>query len=78
MCGPLSVVFTGCFMNKMEQEIVKPANPRFYKRYVDDAYCRRYKKNETDTMFQSLNSFHPNINLIIEENPKMALLVSEW
>ena len=32
MGGPLSVVFTGCFMNQMEQKVVKPRKPLFYKR----------------------------------------------
>ena len=33
MGGSLSVVFAGIFMAKMEEEIVKPYNPLFYKRY---------------------------------------------
>ena len=40
MGGPLSVTFTGCFMNNMEQQIVVPRNPLFYKRFVDDTYRR--------------------------------------
>ena len=33
-------VFT---INKMEEDIVIPANPIFYKRYVDDTYKQRKK-----------------------------------
>ena len=43
MGGPLSVVFSGCFMSKMEEEIVLPKSPKFYKRFVDDIYVRRKK-----------------------------------
>ena len=32
----------------------------FYKRYVDDTYVKR-KRNEADTLFDALNSYHPNI-----------------
>ena len=62
MGGPLSVVFTGCFLNKMENEIVKPLNPKFYRRYVDDTFVRR-KKSDHDVLFERLNNFHPNIRL---------------
>ena len=39
----------------------------FCKRYVDDTYIRR-KKNEPDSLFEKLNSYHPNIKLTIEKN----------
>ena len=32
----------------------------FHKRYVDDTYVKR-KRNEADTLFDMLNSYHPNI-----------------
>ena len=41
MGGPLSVVFTGCFLNDLEKQKVEPLQPKFYKRYIDDIYCRR-------------------------------------
>ena len=44
MLGPLSVTFSDTFMIKMENEIVIPTKPIFYRRYVDDIYSRR-KKN---------------------------------
>ncbi|XP_066926368.1 uncharacterized protein [Clytia hemisphaerica] len=72
MGGPLSVVFTGCFMNQMEQLIVKPSKPLFYRRYVDDTYVRR-KKGQIDTLYDSLNNHHKNIKFTIEENPKTFL-----
>ena len=40
----------------------------FYKKYVDDTYIRR-KKNDPDSLFGKLNSYHPNIKFIIEKNP---------
>ena len=72
MGGPLSVVFTGCFLNKMETEVVKPMKPKFYRRYVDDTYVRR-KKLEHDVLFDRLNNFHPNIKLTIEVSPRRFL-----
>ena len=36
MGGPVSVVFSDIFMCKMEEDVVVPAKPIFYKRYVDE------------------------------------------
>ena len=72
MRGPLSVVFFGCFLNIMGKQLVTPASPIFYIRYVDDTFIRR-KKNEENKLFESLNAFHPNIKLTIEENPSKLL-----
>ena len=68
MLGPLSVTFSDTFMIKMENEIVIPTKPIFYRRYVDDIYSRR-KKNIQDSLFKALNSYHKNIKLTIEINP---------
>ena len=38
MGGPISVVFADAFICKMELDVVEPAIPIFYKRYVDDTY----------------------------------------
>ena len=40
-------------MCKMEDDVVTPLKPIFYKRYVDDTYLRR-KKNTTDELFEGL------------------------
>ena len=72
MGGPVSVTFAGCFMNKVEREVVIPISPKFYKRYVDDIYTRR-KKAHPDELFNSLNTFHPNLKFTIEENPSKFL-----
>ena len=68
MGGPLSVTFSDIFMIKMENDIVIPMKPIFYRRYVDDIYSRR-KKNIEDSLFKALNSYHKNIKLTIEINP---------
>ena len=60
------------FMAKMERDIVNPMNPIFYKRYVDDTYVRR-KKGVPDDLFNALNSYHPNINLTLDNNPEYFL-----
>ena len=56
---------------KMEEDVVKPLKPIFYKRYVDDTYVKR-KRNESDTLFDVLNSY-PNIKFTLEQNPKRFL-----
>ena len=68
MGGPLSVTFSDIFMIKMENDIVIPMKPIFYRRYVDDIYSRR-KKNIGDSLFKASNSYHKNIKLTIEINP---------
>ena len=66
---PISVVFSDIYMCKMEEDVVKPLKPLFYKRYVDDTYVKR-KRNEADTLSVALNSYHPNIKFTLEQNPK--------
>ena len=39
--GPLSVTFSDIYMTKMERDVVRPFNPIFCRRYVDDIYNRR-------------------------------------
>ena len=56
----------------MEEDIVIPANPIFYKRYVDDTYVR-IKKHETDKLLLDLNLYHENIKLTLETNPNKFL-----
>ena len=68
MGGPISIVFSDIYVCKMEEYIVIPANPVFYKRYVVDTYIRR-KKHETDTLFIDLISYRENIKLTLESNP---------
>ena len=42
-------------MCKMEFDVVVPAKPMFFKRYVDYTYVSR-KKNDVDKPFEDLNS----------------------
>ena len=72
MGGPISVVSSDIYMCKMEEDVVKSLKPIFYKRYVDDTYVKR-KRNESDTLFDVLNSYHPNIKFTLEQNPKRFL-----
>ena len=51
----------------MEDDVVAPLKPIFYKRYVHETYVRR-KKNTTDELFEKLNTYHDNIKLTIEGN----------
>ena len=59
-------------MCKMEEDVVEPLKPIFFKRYVDDTYVKR-KRNEEDTLFDALDSYHPNIKFTLEQNPKRFL-----
>ena len=66
MAGPISVVLSDIYVCKIEDYIVTPSKPLFYKRYVDDTYVRRKKKNETDELYNALSSYHQNIKLTLE------------
>ena len=72
MGGLISVIFSDIYMCKMEENVVIPLKPIFYKRYVDDTYVKR-KRNESDTPFDALNSYHPSIKFTLEQNPKRFL-----
>ena len=67
-----SVTFSDVYMVKLENDIVVPLKPKFYRRYVDDMFNRR-KVNTKDILFESLNNYHPQIKLTIETNPKKFL-----
>ena len=67
MVGLISLVFSDIYLWKLEADIVIPANPVFYKRYMDDIYVRR-KKHGIDKLFLDLNSYHENIKLTLETN----------
>ena len=51
-------------MARTDNEVVKPMNPLFYKRFVDDIYSER-NKFQQDVLFEALSDFHPNIELTI-------------
>ena len=71
MGSPISVV-SNTYVSKIEENIVPPTKPHSYKRYVDDTYIRK-KKIKPHSLFQKLNSYHLNIKLTIEKNPKKFL-----
>ena len=72
MSDPSSVILADIHMVRTENNIVKPMNPPFYKRFVDDIYSKR-NQSQQDVLFEALNNFHPNINLSIEINPEKFL-----
>ena len=63
MKGPISTVLSDIYICKMEEDIVTPSKPLFYKCYVDDTYVRR-KTKKTDELDNVLNWYHQNIKLI--------------
>ena len=41
MGGPLSVNFSDIYMVKMDNDVVIPSKPIFYRTFIDDIYSRR-------------------------------------
>ncbi len=72
MGGPLSVTFANIHLTKLENDVVRPTKPLFYKRYVDDIINRR-SSNQPDVLFSAINNYHPNIKFTIENNPTKFL-----
>ena len=72
MGNPLSVVFSGIAMTKLEKEIVYAESPILFKRFVDDVFHRK-KKNQEDTLLHKLNSYHPKLRFIVERKLKKFL-----
>ena len=70
MGSPLSVIMADIFMTKLENAVVAPMEPKFYKRYVNDIITRR-TKDEVDDLFHKINTYHPNINFTIEADPSV-------
>ena len=66
MGGPISVVFAEICMCKLEDDVVAPIKPIFYKRHVEDNHVRR-KRNTKDELFENLKTYHDNIKLTMEE-----------
>ena len=75
MRGPISVVLLDIYVCKMEEDIVAPSKPLFYKPYVNDTYFRR-KKNETDEFCNALNSYRQNIETITQRRQRTCLSLS--
>ena len=68
MGGTLSVTFAEIDMARMENDIVIPLKPIFYRRFINDIINRR-KKNVPDELFLKLTNYHRNIKLTIEISP---------
>ena len=62
MGGPSSITLSDIYMHKMENDIVVPTKPVFYRRFVDDTYNRR-KKNTDDKSYHSINKYHKKIKI---------------
>ena len=64
MGDPMSVAFADIYICKMEDNVVAPVKPIFYKRYVDDTYVSRKNllkinslKNLTGNMTNFLDTY---------------------
>ena len=56
MGGPISVFFVDIYMYKMEDDVLAPIKPVFYKRCVDDTWVRRKNKNDKYEIFEKLST----------------------
>ena len=65
MGGPLSVIFSDIYINKIEKNVAKPTKLQFYKRFLDDIINKRYK-NQPDNLFQAPISNHPKMKYTID------------
>ena len=72
MGGPLSVILSNIFMTMMEDEVVAPIDPEFYRRFVDDIINKRII-GQPDYLLEKLQTYHPNIRFTVEVNPKKFL-----
>ena len=63
---PPSVTFSDIYVIKMENHVVTPSKPVFYRRFLDYIYSRQ--KLGDNVLFDRLKSYHPNIKLAIEVN----------
>ena len=68
MGGPISIVLSDIYVCKIEEDVVARSKPLFSKRYVEDTYVRK-KRNQTDELYNALNSYHQNIKLTLELDP---------
>ena len=72
MEGPLSVTLAEIHMIRMENDVVIPLKPTFYRKFVDDI-INRHKKNVPDELLFKLNDYHRSIKLTIEISPTKFL-----
>ena len=72
MGRPISVVLSGIYVCKLEENIVAPSKPLLYKPCVDDTYVKR-KRNETEKLYNPLNSYHQSVELALELNANTFL-----
>ena len=72
MGGPLSVIFFDICITKTKEEVAKPTNPSFHKRFVDNIISKK-KNDQADLLLENLNSHHPNINYTTGTIPQKFL-----
>ena len=65
----LSVILGDIHIIRTEKEVVTPANPPFYKLFVDDMHSKR-NKFRNYILFEALNDYHPNIKFNLVVNRK--------
>ena len=53
MGGPVSVAFSDIFMCKMEEDVVVPAKPIFYKRCIDDTFNIIWNTRKIQSLFNN-------------------------
>lgn len=64
----LSPVLVNIFMTELETDVVRPHQPAFYYRYVNDCFSKKIQ-GKPDEFLDKLKNYHPNITFTAEGNP---------
>ena len=67
---PISAIFSDIYLCKMEYDVVVPAKSLFYNFYNVMLMTQMHRKKNINELIQNLNSYHKNIKLTLDENPK--------
>ena len=76
MGNPLSPVLANIFMSKLEADVVRPFNPTFYDRYVDDCFSKKRKRKLKRKIIEGLIIQQRNPNRNKQVNCYVAQLFS--
>ena len=72
MGGTFSVILVDTHVVRTKNDVLNSTNHLFCKRFLDNIYSKP-NISQPDVLFEALNSFHPNIKLIIDINPVKLL-----
>ena len=68
----MSVTFSNIYLTELEKDQVKPLEPKFYRKFVDDVISRR-QLNTVNSLSDNLKNYHEKTKFTIEANPQKFL-----